>query len=571
MTPPGALGGSARTPADIAAALRSTFLAEFQALQGRVPAQDAVLSTLFQALAVQIGRVYQEAEDVFPWQVLDDLMSGLGMPRPAALPAQTVVAFTGVDRRERISGEFALEGNSSQGERISFAPDASIELADTSLLFAAVAEGNRLQSIPGAMLPGGVPWPPSSTPCASASGAPALLLAFKSDAGHLSGLGVHLKTGALGSAIAVALARSPWILLDSDGVARDAGTLRSRIDRGGINHLDFVDLREQESANLDDDVHRAVDVGRGPFGEQVWILPSVPPERRWRGAPPLAFRDAVRGMLPDGLANALDEPLAWVYIPLPAGTSGVANALQGIVLNAVTASNLEVFEEPVKFERTGTVASFRPEGAGGRYVMGLLSVIGESGTRYVSESDLAAPSEAGRVRLRDDRIEMRPARRIGSRFDGYAKVRVLLCDGHRANGLEPGAIRTIRGKRSNVTAQVANVTTSRGGAAPPTYSSAKLRFAELLRTRERVVTVADFEVSARAYDPRIEQVTVRSISEVAEGALQAVDLVHAAVPRKHLADPDAERARLEYGLERHLEARTVIGRRVRVTVELTDA
>ncbi len=559
-----------RSVAEIAAALRSGFLAEFQAQFERVPTPDPVLATLFQALAVQVGRVYQEAEDVFPWQVLDDLMAGLGMPRPAALPAQTVVAFSSIDKRERISGELALEGSSSQGERMTFAPDASIELANTALRFGAVAEGNRLHSIPGATLPGGAPWPPGSMPCAAAGGAPALLLAFQCDAAHLSGLGLHLKTGALGSPLAVAISRSPWVLLDATGVSRDHGTLRSRVDRGGINHLDFIDLREQETTGDGDDIRQAVDVGRGPFGEQVWIFPAIPSDRRSRGAPPAAFRDAIRAMLPDGMSSALDEALAWVYVPLPAGTTGVANNLQGIVPNAVTASNLEVFEETVRFERTGTVASFRPEGDGSRYVMGLLSVIGESGTRYVAESDIEAPGDAGRVRLRNDRIEMRPARRVGSRFDGYAKVRVLLCDGSRANAMEPGAIRTIRGKRSNVTVQVSNVTTSRGGAAPPSYSSAKLRFAELLRTRDRVVTIADFEVTARGYDPRIERIAIRSISEVAGGALQAVDLVHAVVPKKHLADPDAERARLEHGLQRHLEARAVIGRRVRVTVELVD-
>ena len=148
----GPLGGALRTASDVATELRRDFARLFQAEFGREPTSDPVLSVLQQALGVQIGRVYQEAENVFPWQVLDDLMAGLGMPRPMASPAQTVVAFTNVDRRERISSELVLVGVSPKGETVRFTPDVSIELAPTSLRFAGVAEQGQLQVITGALL-----------------------------------------------------------------------------------------------------------------------------------------------------------------------------------------------------------------------------------------------------------------------------------------------------------------------------------------------------------------------------------------------------------------------------------
>lgn len=560
-----------RGAADIAADLRRDFLLAFQTEFERAPTSDPVLAVLFHALGVQIGRVYQEAEDVFPWQVLDDLMAGLAMPRPSAAPAQTVVSFTNLDRRERIGSDLALQGMSKTGEQLTFAPDASIELQPTSLKFAGVAEGGRLHVIPGATLPTGLPWPPGAVPCAAASGPPAILLAFQCDDAHLSGLGLHLRTSAIGSQVAGAIGRSPWIVLDADGVSREKGTLRAQIGRGGVNYLEWFDERKPLSDEDDlSDTQKAVDIGSGPFGEQVWVLPPVPAERRWRGKPPTRFRDALRAVAPDTMINWYDTDHVWVYIPLPAGTTTVANGLQGITLNAITASNIEVFTEQVNFGKTGQVVSMRPEGDGKRHIMGILSVIGEFGSRYVPESDLTAPEGTGRLRMRDDRIELRPAKRTGGRFDGYAVLRLLLCDGKRGNDMEAGSVRRILGRLGNITAQVSNITTSRGGAAPPTYGGARVRFAELLRTRERVVTAPDFEVTARAFDPRIETVQVTSISEVAKGALQSVDLVAVTVPREQLPDPDADVVRIRHGLERQLERRSVLGRRVRVSVTLRD-
>ncbi|MEO7521175.1 MAG: hypothetical protein ABIW79_05110, partial [Gemmatimonas sp.] len=374
MAETGPLGTSMRGAAEIAAEMRRDFQRAFQSQFDRAPTSDPVLTTLMHALAVQVARVYQEAEDKFPWQVLDDLMNGLGMPRLMALPAQTVVAFGNLDRRERIGPELSLQGMSQAGEALTFSPDVSVELSPTTLVFAGIAENRSLHVAPGAVLPGGVPWPPNSVPCSAAAGPPSLLLAFDADAAHLGGLGLYVNTGVVGNRIAEALQRSPWTLLGNDGVSRDRGVLRSSTGRGGANMLEWFDSRTTLAPF--DESSAAADVGTGPFGVQTWVFPPVPPEKRWRCLPPPAFAAAVASLLPDGDTSWIDRPLVWVVVPLPAGSTDVASAIQGIALNAVTASNIETFVEQVTFDRVGNVVTMRPEGDDRRHLMGVLSVVG---------------------------------------------------------------------------------------------------------------------------------------------------------------------------------------------------
>lgn len=109
------LGAAARDAAEIAAELRREFDIALQQRYGTQAQPDPVLATLFHAFATQIGRLYQEAEHVFPLGVLDDLLAGLGMPPRLAEPAQTVVAFTGITRRERLPLDTGLLGVSRSG------------------------------------------------------------------------------------------------------------------------------------------------------------------------------------------------------------------------------------------------------------------------------------------------------------------------------------------------------------------------------------------------------------------------------------------------------------------------
>ena len=563
---PSVLGSAARDAGEIAAELRREFDVALQQRYGTQAQPDPVLATLFHAFATQIGRLYQEAEYAFPLGVLDDLLAGLGMSPRLAQPAQTVVALTGITQRERLALDTEFIGVARSGERFAFVPDDSIELAPTELRFAAVYENGRITTISGARpVRGGAFTMPSTAALALGEGAPpALWIALDADGPHLGGLGLLLDTLPLGGPVARSLELSPWHLLDAQGTVNERGTLRARRGRGGVRRLAWLD--ETGAAPETDPLARVVDLAAGPYGEQVFIFPPVPEDRRWRTTVPRAILTAIPSLLPPDQAKGLAQPLVWLHVPLSPGTPSVASALQRIALNAVTASNMEVVAEQLPFDRMGSVVTLEPEGRKGRFLMGVLSVTGERGTAYAPDAALEVPVGAGRWRYRDRRLDLRPAQDPAGRLDTYAMVRLLYCDGESANGIDPGGIRQIGSPLANVTAKVSNLVPSRGGNAPPEYPPAKLRFAELVRTRERVVTAADAEIAVRAFEPRITAVSVTPVTSLECGRARQGQLVSASVPAADFADPEAELPRLEAQLERHLRERAVLGFDVTVQV-----
>jgi hypothetical protein len=556
-----ALGRAVRSASEIAGEMKREFEREMQR-NGTQPLPDPVLATLFHTLAVQVARVYEEAERVFPVTVLDDLVDGLGMPPRLAQPAQTVVRFAGIEQREAVGPDTQLYGFARTGAQVGFAPDDVVELAPTMLAFAGVYEAGRLHALSGALVPGGAMIPPGSVPL-PLDAAPTLFLAFDADEAHLSGLGVFVDADPV---VAGALERSPWQLLGPGGCVSEEGMLRARPGRAGMRRLGWFRDGGAPPAGGGDPA-RVLALPEGLYGGQVWVFPPVPQRMRHRCGVPPGLAGAAPLLLPEEVPDALDRPLAWVQVPLPAGVRGVADRVHRVEANCVTASNVEVWSEQVSFDRLGTVVALRPEGSLERHVMGVLSVTGERGDRYAEESALDSPLGSGRWRYRDGRLELRPAWHPGGRSDAYAMARLLLCDGAKGNGLEIGAVCRIDADLANVTAQVANLTVTRGGSPPPDYRASRLRFAELLRTRERVVTAADVEIAARAFEPRIATVDVESLAMPGAGGVARVERVTARVRPREFADPEAELPRLRALLEDHLKSRVVLGHEVRVLVE----
>jgi hypothetical protein len=558
-----------RSATDIAAELRREFDLALHARYGTQPKPDPVLATLFHSLAVQVARVYDEAATVLPVAVLDDLIGALDLPMRLAEPAQAVVAFENIEQRERITPETELLGYSRTGEQLGFTPDEAIDIAPVQLVFAAVLEGGRLTTLPGARRAGGELLPPASVPLPIAA-PPTIFLAFDCDAAHLSEIGVFIDVLPDDERVARAIRRSPWQMLDQQGRVSSDGVLIARPGRGGVQRLRWFAESARASDADDDPVAKLVRIGEGLYGSRVWIFPPVPAWRRHLTMPPPAIAAFVPRLLPPDHRNALAKPFAWVQIPLPAGTSGVADAVQRVAVNCVAASNIEVWNEHIPFDRTGTVVTLRPEGNAQRHLMGVISVTGESGTPYVEDADVSAAIGFGRYRVRSGRLECRPARTSAGRYESYAMARLLYCDGERANAIDVGDIRRINSKLANVTAQVTSLTTTRGGSSPLAYADARLRFAELLRSRERVVTAADYEIAARAYEPRITAVDVTSATEMSGRGVELVDSVAVRVSRADFADPDAELVRLRDLLQRHLAQRCVIGHRIVVVVHADE-
>lgn len=559
-----------RTATDIARELRERFTRRLYEITGTQAQPDPVLGAVFHALAVQIDRVYQEADQVFFAAALDDLIRGIGMPARLARPAQAVVQFSQIDARESVSPEIELIGYRQNGEQVVFTPDATVDIAPVELVFAAVAENGRLSTMAGARIPwANVPiLPGMSSPIAVGQSAPFVLLAFEVDQHHLSRIGLFAETTGPGTTIAATLARSPWQLLDGKGQVTERGVLRSSLTRGGMRRLSFFSGPEGQAPEESAEVTRVLPLVGGAHGASLWILPDIPADRRWKSHPPPAVADAVSKVLPQGQEKALQRPLAWLQIPLPAGTKGVLNQLNRFAVNCVTASNVEVWNEQIQFGRMGAVVSHRPLGSTERHVMGVLSVTGETGDPYLEVSDLDAPPGTGRYRYRGDaRFEFVPARQPSGRFDSYAMLRMLYCDGEGGNGIPPGEIKQVRGELArNPIVRVASLTPAQGGAAPPAYSEARDRFAELLRTRERIVTSADIDIAVRAAESRVRRVEVESASEITGAGLGLVTQVTVVVDPDDFADPEAELERLRTELEQYVGERCMIGQRIVVSI-----
>lgn len=588
------LRGTARSATEIARELTREFESALYQRTGVEPEPDPILATVFHALAVQVAHVYEEAETAFPATVLDDLINVLGITPRLARPAQTIVSFNGADERERITPWVELRGYNKSGEQIGFSPDDSIELSDAHLLFAGLYENGRLHAIRGGRTsPDGPPVPSGSVPLSLGQRPATLYLALDADPGHLSGLGLYLDAQPFGGPVIKAVQGSPWQML-SDGAVVEAGVLRSVPGPGGMRrlHLSTVGVAvESEAANsqaaesggmaptaspggagLDggdgkDSTPHSQHRG-GIFGGQVFVFPPIPEAVRFRSTTPDAIADAVRRLLPPERPDALDRPLIWIQIPLPTDVQEVAPSLHRVELHCVSASNVEVFNERLAFGRSGGVVSLEPEGKRNRHLMGVVSVVGESGTPYVEESDIHAPVAMGRYRHRARRLEMRPGTTKTGRPDAYAMVRLLYCDGDAANGLEPGDLKQISTSLRNVTAQVKNLTVTRGGGPPPEYTEARLRFADQIKSRERVVTAADVESAVRSFEPRVGGVRVSSGPQVTAEGTRRVERVSVQISAADFADPESETARLGRALRDHLQGRAVLGTLFQVEVDL---
>src|ERR1041385_922061 len=96
---------------------------------------DPILAVLFRSFAAQLESVYREAGESIPLAVLDELMSGLGMPQRCARPAQTVVHLAELEERVRLEDGTQLIGQLESREKLTFALDTAIEVSPARISF----------------------------------------------------------------------------------------------------------------------------------------------------------------------------------------------------------------------------------------------------------------------------------------------------------------------------------------------------------------------------------------------------------------------------------------------------
>jgi hypothetical protein len=537
---------------------------------------DPILAVLLRSFSAQIAEVYEQAAESIPLAILDELMSGLGMPERNARAAQSVIRFSLLNGRESFEDMTELVGESVSREKLTFALDTPIDVSTAKIAFVAVYQDRMLRLHHGTELSKELEDARPSFDAAPADlgSNPAIYLAIDvDDEEHLSRHGFYFELLPEARDLAAYLKREIWCLLDEDGGIRAEGLLRPRAGNGGLRQLAWLagDAEPAESNLLPE----------GFYGGRVFVLPHIPSERRFLTRIPRKM-EAPLGRIfqragqqgqsgQSGQKGLFDRPRAWLRIGLPKEAATISEDLIRVVLHCTTASNIEALNQTVRFSADGAVVPLTTGGGRVRHLVKLLSVKGERGTKYLPESEPTADEDTGRYRIRLNKLELEPARTPRGEPDAYANVRVLLCNGVMGNDVPAGGIKTFLNRATPRTLEIRNVTGAAGGDDGEGLLETKRRFTEMLLSRERPVTYPDLEAMTRAFEPKILAVEAVPMLERGVDGLHRVQRVTITVDRDAFAAPEEEAEILKRELEASLQERSLLGLEVRVVVNMEPA
>ena len=127
--------------------------------------------------------------------------------------------------------------------------------------------------------------------------------------------------------------------------------MRSMEGPGGIRLLRWADAPDGARTRS------SGDAPAGAYGHSTVVFPEVPPDRRWTGAPPELLRTTLASLVPGQRDTYEKAKLAWIEIPLSTGSRDISTLLERVVLHCTTASNLEIINQTLSFDRSGTTLS----------------------------------------------------------------------------------------------------------------------------------------------------------------------------------------------------------------------
>jgi hypothetical protein len=528
---------------------------------------DPILAVLFRSLATQVEEVYQQAAESIPHAVLDELTAGLGMPERRARAAQTVLCFSLKEARERFEEGAEIIGETPSKEKLTFTLDTEIEISPVQIGLVATYHNGLLQLHHGTELAKEFEEarPSFEAVPADLGPNPVIFMAIDvQDERHLSHLGLYVELTPEAKDLLVSLQWEMWCLLDEQGQIRAEGMLRSRPGNAGVRKLEWLAADPMPRT-----MSAAGPLPEGFYGGRVFIFPEVPAERRFLTKIPKGMDMPLKRLFQAPGARLFARPRAWLQIALPPEVNTVAEDLTRVVLHCTTASNVEVLDQTIYFDQMGTAIPVSNGGGRVRHLVRPLSITGERGSAYAHESDPTATEQTGRFRFRQGRLELEPARTIRGIPDRYANVRLLLSNGTLANGVGVGAVTTFLRKVTDSTLALSNVTVAAGGTDGEVFEDAHRRFAELLLSRERVVTHADIEAVIKAFEPKAHAVRCQPALERTPAGLRRVHRVTVVLKRHSFTSPDEEASILQRTLEAHLQERAALGLEVRVEITWT--
>jgi hypothetical protein len=522
---------------------------------------DPVLAVLFRTFAQQLEALYSETGRI-RLALLDELIAGLGIERRMARPAQTVVRFLAGPSAQIVEAGTELIGEAQTGERLTFTTDRTVMASAAQIAIAATYQDGALQLMPGLEMPEAFQSRrPSLDPVRVNLGPnPAVFLAVEGlPASHLGLHSFLFELGPDSQSIQRALESETWCLLGHEGELGAAGILRPKRGNAGTLSLEWLVPEPGSSAPEDKGpVSPELEVPilpSGFYGSRVAYMPVTPGNRRFLCSIPRGMEAALLRIFGRDAAPLFTTPRAWVRISLPKDVPSLSTGISSISLHAVTASNVECFNQTIYFDKQGTSIPISREAGTASYLVAPLSIFGEAGSIYLPELQPSSDPSVGRYGIRSGRVELRPAKRPDGSDEAYANVRIWVTAGQLGNGVGPGQVQSFLKKGDVSGIRVTNPTSASGGTNGEGYQEAQARFAEALLSRDRIVTRADAETVARSFDRRILRVEVTPGLERGEGGLRRLQRFTCSLDRDAFVDPAAEIQVLEDDLARFLRTR----------------
>lgn len=491
------------TAAAIDQKLRDDFRRRLKDFGITAEATDPVLAVLFRSFARQLETLYGEIDGI-RLSLLDELISGLGIPNRAARPSQTIVRFV-LDRNlQHLGAGTAMAGESESGEKLVFATDADVLVSGARIALAATYQSGSLQLVSGVDMPDAIRSArPSLDPVpADLGGNPAIFLAVENlPASHLTQHSFFFEISSEAVGIARSLVNENWCVAGREGFFEGSGILRPRPANAGVRALEWLVKeaapRRASSAGLTE----APSLPDGFYAGRCFVFPEVPPARRFLCRCPRAMETALSRMF-DAPQSVLATERAWIRISMPSGIGNLHTALAGISLHAISASNVECFNQTIRFDQHGFSIPVSKQAGTASYLVAPLAIFGEYGAEYIPEFQPSLDPGAGRYSFQNGRIVLTPARGLDDRLDTYANLRLWVTAGARANHVAAGKVQTFV-KPADPGLRINNLTAAAGGANEEAYAEARARFANAVLSRDRLVTRNDLRTALRAFDRRV--------------------------------------------------------------------
>jgi hypothetical protein len=552
---------------DIDSKLRDDFRRRLKEYGQATDVTDPILAVLFRTFAQQIESLYNET-DRMRLGLLDELIANMGIEPRMARPAQTVVRFFLERGTAVVPAATEFVGEASTGERLTFATDVGFAVSSARIAAAFAYQDGALQTIPSVEMTDALQAVrPSLDPVRVNLGPnPALFLAVDgAPPTHLGQHSLFVDVGPDGYRVSRALESETWCLGGADGTMSAAGILRPTAANGGVQELAWlIPIVNQEHSRNDDDV---ATVPVGFYGPRVFVLPSIPPERRVMCRCPRGMEPALGRIFGADAQRLFSVDRPWIRISMPRDIPSLRTSITGVTLNAMTASNVECLNQTIVFAQQGaSIPVVRAAGGVASHLVAPRSVFGEQGGAYLPEIQPSTDRRVGRYAIRNGRIDLKPALRPDGVEEAYANVRLWVTNGTLGNQVAPGRLAAFLRPQTVAGLRVTNPVAAAGGTDFEEFSSARLRLAEALLSRDRVVTRQDLTHVVRAFDERIQTADIKSgVVRTAHG-LQRAEHVRVRVEPGDFVDPAAELPMLQTDLQQHLLDRVPSG--VTVSVEV---